>query len=112
MIREPAHTYLTAEYEVFDGEEVVGAARIYEGVISALMVKSDAEEDFKGQILSALFRQMCEEANRSTANLSIMVPETKTTKLKRFLERFGFRQTHVNIFKRTAGSLIPSTVQY
>jgi hypothetical protein len=112
MIRQVPHALLTAEFEVFDGEEKVGAARVYEGVITVLAADTDLHEDYKGQVLSVLLRNICVEANNCNANLSIMIPETPTSRLKRVLERFAFRETHKNIFKRTAGAAIPPSVIY
>lgn len=112
MIRTVDHPLLTADYEVFDGEQRVGVAHVEDGVITTLAAQNGVDEAWKGQILSVLLSQICTEANRSSANLAIMVPETKTSKLKRMLERFGFRETHNNIFKRTAGAAIPPSVIY
>lgn len=112
MIRTIPHTGLTADYEVFDGERRVGAAHIEDGVITVLAVDNSTDESWKGQVLSVLLTQICTEANRSNANLAIVVPETKTQKLKRVLERFGFRLTHTNIYKRTSGAAIPPSVHY
>ena len=110
MIRTPSHTYLSAEYEVFDGDQRVGYARVEEGTIISLCAQTDLDEAFHGQVLSELLRAICVDANKATANLSMMVPDEKTMRLQRFLEQFRFRQTHRNIFKRTAGAAIPPSV--
>lgn len=112
MIREVPEALLTADYEVYDGHDRVGVGHIEDGVISVLAVNNSADEAWKGQVLSVMLTQMCSEANKSGCNLSIMVPQAKSSKLKRMLERFGFRQTNNDIYKRTAGTAIPPSVIY
>lgn len=112
MLRQNDHTLLNGEYEVFDGEASVGKAIVDQGTITTLAVQSGIDEDFRGQILFKLMLHICLEANQHNSNLSIMVPPMKTQRLKRFLEQFRFRETHTNIFKRTAGASVPPSVIY
>ena len=112
MIRHTEHTFLNGEYEVYDGELIVGKALVDEGIIIQLQVHNGIEEDYRGEILYKLLESICMDANHMNANLSIMIPSMKTQRLKRFLERFQFEETHANIFKRLAGSSVPPSVIY
>lgn len=112
MIRKPVITFLNADYEVFDADELVGYAEVVEGTILKLFVKSEAQEDFKGQVLSALLSGIVGDANKVGSGLSIFVSNTKTLHLRRDLERFGFRHTGGNLYKRNTGSIEPPSVIY
>jgi hypothetical protein len=115
MIRRPLFQLLSQKYEVFEGENdpaPVGKASVTDGLIDSLMVKDDAPELFRGQIFNRLLRSIIEDANRHNSNLSIKVADPNAIRLKRFLERYGFRESKTGIFKRTAGSFIPPSVLY
>lgn len=114
MIRRPLFQLLTQKYEVYEGEDSevpVGKAIVTDGLIQSLMLKTGAPEGFLGQILNRLVRSICEDADRYNSNLSIKVAESDD-RLTRFLERFGFRRTAPDIFKRTSGSSLPPSVLY
>ena len=115
MIRHPIFQLITAKYEVFENDDddaPVGKAAVVNGLIESLMIKKDAPETFYGQILNKLLRSILEDADRHNSNISIKVAQPDAIRLKRFLERYGFRQTHVGIYKRTSGSSLPSSVIY
>jgi len=114
MIRRPVFQLLTATYQIFESEDSevpVGKAMVTDGLIQSLMLKTDAPEHFLGQILNRLVRSICEDADRYNSNLSIKVAEVDD-RLTRFLERFGFRRTAPDIYKRTSGSSLPPSVIY
>lgn len=116
MIRRPLFQLLTQKYEVFesqDTDEPVGKAIVTNGLIESLMFKTDADETFLGNILNRLVRSICEDADKYNSNLSIKVAAPpEAVRLTRFLERFGFRKTAPDIYKRTSGSSLPPTVIY
>ncbi len=115
MIRHPLFQLLTQKYEVFEGEKSpapVGKASVTNGFIESLMIQQDAPETFRGQILNRLIRSIAEDADMHNSNLSIKVADEKAVRLKRFLERYGFRESKTGIFKRTSGSSLPPTVLY
>lgn len=114
MIRHPIFQLLTAKYEVFESQESdvpVGKAIVTNGVIESLMLKEHAPESYIGQVLNRLIRSICEDADKHNSNLSIKVA-TGTTRLTRFLERFGFLRTAPDIYKRTSGNSLPPSVIY
>lgn len=114
-VRHPLFQLITQKYEVFESdkdEAPVGKASVTNGLIESLLVQKDAPETFYGQILNKLLRSILEDADKHNSNLSIRVAEPDAVRLKRFLERYGFRQTHEGIYKRTAGSSLPSSVLY
>lgn len=115
MIRHPVFQLITQKYEVFESDDdkpPVGKASVTNGLIESLLIQKDAPETFYGQILNGLLRSICEDADHHGSNLSIKVAEPNAVRLKRFLERFSFRQTHEGIYKRTSGSFIPPSVVY
>lgn len=115
MIRHPLYQLVTAKYEVFDNpesEEPVGKATVTDGLIQSLLIKQGASEAFYGQILNRLLRSILEDADHHNSNLSIKIAAADSTRMKRFLERYGFRQTHPGIFKRTSGSSLPPSIVY
>ena len=115
MLRHPVFQLITAKYEVFENDDddtPVGKATVVNGLIESLMIKKEAPESFYGQILNKLLRAILEDADHHNSNISIKVAEPDAVRLKRFLERYGFRQTHPGIFKRTSGSSLPSSVIY
>ena len=115
MIRQSLFQLVTANYEVFEDAESnapVGKASVTNGMIESLMIKQDAPEIFYGQILNKILRAILEDADHHNSNLSIKVAEPEAVRLKRFFERYGFRQSHEGIFKRTSGSAIPPSVMY
>lgn len=114
-IRHPLFQLITQNYEVFEGkddEAPVGKAIVVNGLIESLMIQKDAPEVFYGQIMNKLLRSILEDADHHSSNLSIKVAEPDAIRLKRFLERYGFRQTHEGVYKRTSGSSIPPSVLY
>jgi hypothetical protein len=115
MIRHPLFQLITQKYEVFENKESeapVGKAVVTNGLIESLMIKKEASETFYGQILNKLLRSILEDADHHNSNLSIKVAEPDAMRLKRFLERYGFRETHEGIYKRTSGSSLPPSVVY
>jgi len=113
MIRHPLFQLITQTYEVFESEDSnapVGKASVVDGLIESFMVKNGAPETFYGQILNRLLRAIIEDADHYNSNLSIKVADPDSVRLKRFFERYGFRQAHDGIYKRTSGSSIPPTV--
>jgi hypothetical protein len=115
MIRRPVYQLITQVYEVFENdksESPIGKACVVDGLIESLMIKKNVSESFYGQILSRILRAISEDADKYNSNLSIKVAEPNSVRLKRFLERYGFRETAEGIYKRIAGSSIPPSVIY
>jgi hypothetical protein len=115
MLRRPVFQLLTQKYEVFEDDESevpVGKAIVTDGLIESLMLQPEAPEAFLGQVLNRLIRSICEDADRYNSNLSIRIAKPDAIRLMRFLERFGFRRTHPDIYKRTSGSSLPPSVMY
>jgi len=113
MIRQPIFQLLTQKYEMFEddkSDEVVCKASVTDGFIESLAVRDDTDEIYKGQILNRLLRAILEDADHFNSNLSIKVGNADSVKLKRFLERYGFKEDNPNIFKRRSGSSIPPSV--
>lgn len=109
-IRQPFMGTLTAEYEIIDDDESsVGFARVNEGVIDALTYDTDADDEYRGHVLSALMSQIVAEADRNRANLSILV-EDMDGEIKYVLERFGFRHVGKSIMKRNENAIRPASV--
>lgn len=115
MIRQTLFQLVDASYEVFLDEQSqspVGKAIVTQGLIEILQIKSGVPESFHGQIFNKLLRAIVTDANHHNSNLSIRVASPVSIRLIRFLERFGFRRTDEDIFKRTAGSVLPPSVQF
>jgi hypothetical protein len=116
MIRHPLFQLITQKYEVFESDDPkeapVGKASVVNGLIESLMIQQDAGEDFYGEIFNKLLRAIIEDADHHNSNLSIRVAEAGAVRLKRFLERYGFRETHEGIYKRNSGSSVPPSVLY
>ena len=111
MVRHTIGNDFTADYEVKDGEDVVGLGQVTSGKIETLSVKSDIKnESFTGNILSRLVGTIVRDADMANANLSIKLVSPDDLSTKRFLERFGFRETGGGVLKRTAGSIHPPSV--
>ncbi len=113
MIRKPQYQLITQKYECFesnDSDDPIGKASVSDGLIESLLIRSDASEAFHGQILNRLLRSILEDADQYNSNVSIKVADPNSVRLKRFLERYGFREHFVGIFKRTSGSSIPASV--
>lgn len=102
--------FLTADYEVRDGQALVGAASVNEGVIELFAANDDANEAFSGQIFSKLLRSIVVDADNIGSNLSIELIIERGDELQHFFERFGFRRVAGNIFKRNTGSARPTSV--
>ncbi len=114
-IRHNLFQLVTQKYEVFeseDSEAPIGKASVVNGLIESLMIKNGAPESFYGQILNRLLRAIVGDADHHNSNLSIKVAAPDATRLKRFLERYGFRESHEGVYKRTSGSSIPPSVIY
>lgn len=110
-IRLPVHTDFNADYDVKDGERTVGVAKVDSGVISKMAVNDEAaDEQFKGHVLSTLLGTIIRDADLQRANLSMQIGDPEDQKMKRFLERFGFRHVTKGVFKRTAGAITPPSV--
>jgi hypothetical protein len=102
----------SADYELMDDrdEEVIGVASITHGVIEALSVRNDLAVNFEGHIMSRLMNTIIRDADNANANLAIAMTDPDNLRQKRFLERFGFRDTGRGILKRNAGSVTPPSV--
>lgn len=114
-IRRPNYQLLNAEYDVFenaDEETVIGRAVVIDGIIDKLVVSEDVQEDYRGQILCTLVMNIIKEADRLNSNLSVRVIKEHSQRMKRFLERFGFRDVGAHVFKRVAGAIRPTAVTY
>ncbi len=114
-VRHQNFKLLSQKYEVFesdDSDAPIGKASVTDGLIESLMVENGALETFYGQILNRLLRAILEDADHYNSNLSIKVAAPDAVRLKRFLERYGFRETHLGVYKRTSGSSLPTTVIY
>ena len=115
MIRKPEFQLLTQKYEVFEDQETdvpIGKAIVTNGVIESLMLQPEAPEAYIGQVLNRIIRSVCEDADRYNSNLAIKIAKPDSQRLTRFLERYGFRRTAPDIYKRTTGSSLPPSVVY
>ncbi len=101
-----------ADYTLRDDQdkEDLGEARIRQGVIELLAVRNDFAEDFNGHIMSRLLSTIVQDADLANANLAIQLNDPSDIQHKRFMERFGFRETQNGIMKRNAGSTRPTSV--
>ena len=106
------HNPYDAEYELRDDkdEQTIGVAKIEGGVIEVLSVRNDLAEDFEGHIMSRLLSTIIRDADLANANLAIMLNDPADQQHKRFMERFGFRDTGNGLMKRNAGSVTPPSV--
>ncbi len=112
MIRIPQSAPFNADYEIKDGEDLVGVAAVTDGVIEKFLVKSDIDEAFRGITISSMLGAIIRDADLQHANLSMQVTVQEDVEMKRFLERFGFRHVADGVFKRTAGAITPPSVIY
>jgi citrate lyase synthetase len=111
MVRRPLSNDFNVDYEVKDGEDLVAIGKVTGGKIEMLSVKNDIQsESFAGNILSRLVGTIVRDADMANANLSIKLTDSEDISMKRFLERFGFRETSEGILKRNAGSIHPPSV--
>ncbi len=111
MVRHTLSNDFTADYEVKDGEDLIGIGKVTSGKIEILSVKNDVKaESFSGNILSRLVGSIVRDADMANANLSIKLTNSEDIPMKRFLERFGFRGTSEGVLKRNAGSIHPPSV--
>ena len=101
-----------ADYTLRDDQdkEDLGEARIRQGVIELLAVRNDFAEDFNGHVMSRLMSTIVNDADLANANLAIQLDDPSDIQHKRFMERFGFRETENGVMKRTAGSIRPPSV--
>ena len=101
-----------ADYELRDDkdEQVIGVANIRNGFIESMAVRNDLAEDFEGHIMSRLLGTIVRDADLADANLAIQMDHPDDLQQKRFLERFGFRETGNGVLKRNAGSVTPPSV--
>jgi hypothetical protein len=90
--------------------EDLGEARIRYGVIELLACRNDVLEDFNGHVMSRLMSTIVNDADLANANLAIQLDDASDIQHKRFMERFGFRETENGIMKRNAGSVRPPSV--
>lgn len=105
-IRRPIAGTLTQEYEVTEGDEVVGRARVQEGVIDLLDFDTDAPVTYQCEILSAVLSLIVRDADRQSANLSIQI-EDMDLQIKYLFERFGFRHIGNGVMRRALGGIKP-----
>jgi len=112
MIRFPIFTRISGEYEVKNGETVVGRAHVRDGVVTELVCTTDAGESYKGQILTYLLNTIIEEADRQNSNLSLQLKDKDDDDMKRFLERFGFHAIGHGVMQRSSGAIRPPSVPY
>lgn len=111
MVRRPLSNDFNVDYEVKDGEDLVAIGKVTGGKIEMLSVRNDIQsESFAGNILSRLVGTIVRDADMANANLSIKLTDYEDISMKRFLERFGFRETSEGILKRNAGSIHPPSV--
>lgn len=101
-----------ADYDLMDdsGQELIGVARISQGVIELLSVRNDLVEDFNGHIMSRLMSTIVRDADSANVNLAIALDDPSNLQQKRFLERYGFRAVGESVMKRNAGSVTPPSV--
>jgi hypothetical protein len=90
-IRRPLVGSLSAVYEVFKNDEVVGICVIEKNIITELKY-DDEKETTGGKILSAILTNVVREADRNLANLMIQLAPGQIHDMKFFLERFCFHQ--------------------
>lgn len=109
-VRRPFSGTLSNEYEIVDDDDNrIGYARVDQGVINELDYTMGADQQYRGQILSALLDQIVHEADRNNANVMIQL-ELDNVEIKYLFERFGFRMTSDRIMRRAVGSIHPGTV--
>ncbi len=101
-----------ADYTLRDDRDTedLGEARVRYGVIELLAVRNDFAEDFNGHVMSRLMSTIVNDADLANANLAIQLDDPSDIQHKRFMERFGFRETENGIMKRNAGSVRPPSV--
>lgn len=112
MIRLPIFSLISGEYEVKKDEQVVGFARVKDGVVEELTCASGANEDYRGEVLTHLMNTIVGEADMQNSNLSLQLQNKDDDDMKRFLERFGFKHVGHGVMQRTAGAVRPPSVQY
>lgn len=109
-VRMPFNGTLNAEYEIVnEAGVVIGVGIVVAGVIDKLDYDTDASQQFRGQIISAILHQIVTDADRNSANLSIEV-DGMTSEIKSVFERFGFRGIGGSVMQRNAGASIPTSV--
>jgi hypothetical protein len=101
-----------ADYTLRDDQDTedIGEARIRYGVIELLACRNDFAEDFNGHVMSRLLTTIVQDADLANVNLAIQLSDSSDIQHKRFMERFGFRETGNGIMKRNAGSVRPPSV--
>lgn len=101
-----------ADYTLRDDKDTedLGEARVRQGVIELLAVRNDFAEDFNGHVMSRLLSTIVQDADLANANLAIQLDDASDIQHKRFMERFGFRETQNGVMKRNAGSVRPPSV--
>ena len=112
-IRRQRSSGYSAEYDLRDNNDVetLGTAVVTDGVIEVLAVRNDLNEEHHGQFLSRLLSTIVRDADMANANLAIGLKDPDDLTQKRFLERFGFRETQGGVMKRNAGAITPPSVQ-
>ena len=114
MVRLPMNQSMNNDYEVKNGEDVVGKAKVTDGVIEEFMVNvgEDSPSDFRGHVMSSMMGTITRDADGLNTNMSMQIEDQDDTEMKRFLERFGFKHVGQGIFKRVAGAITPPSVIY
>lgn len=88
----------------------VGVLKCDETTIVDMKV-DESLESAKGIIASALLRSICVYADARKVHLSCLpIVEDGTVRLKRFMERFGFREIIDGHMERVPGSVLPLDV--
>lgn len=111
-VRRTRRNNYDADYDLRNDAdtETIGVAQVRDGLITMLAVRNDLSEDFNGHILSRLLGTLVRDADLANANLAIGLDDPDDIQHKRFLERFGFRETGGGVMKRNAGSITPPSV--
>lgn len=109
-IRFPQVGLLNGDYLVQDeNRQDMGKARVDDGIISLFAIQSGLSHGEMTKIRDRLLRAITMDADAVRGNLSIQFQASgfDPMELKRFFERFGFREVGDLIMKRLSGSIRP-----
>ena len=111
MVRRPFSGTLNDNYEIVDdADKTIGVASVTDSVINALECLVEGDEQYRGQVVTALLDMIVNDADRSSANLTIQLDDEFNTEIKSLMERFGFRLIEDAVMFRNAGSIRPVDV--